>query len=60
MKWAMKGENRALLDITNQVWELNNIWVDAQTKFIGEKPRNCSAFVCKYTMFSRVLRLQKA
>ena len=35
MKWALRGENRALSDVTNQIWELNNVWSEAQNKFIG-------------------------
>ena len=43
MKWALRGENRALSDVTNQIWELNNVWSEAQNKFIG----NNIFFGCK-------------
>ena len=35
MKWALDGENRALVDVTNQVWELNAVWTQVQNSFVG-------------------------
>ena len=36
LKWALRGENRAVKDAVSQVMELNMIWSDVQRDFSGK------------------------
>lgn len=36
LKWALRGENRAIKDAVSQLMELNMIWSDVQRDFLGK------------------------
>ena len=49
MKWALDGENRALVDVTNQVWELNAVWTQVQNSFVGVYSVTCAQRTATFT-----------
>ena len=36
LKWALRGENRAIQETVSQLMELNIIWSDVQKNFSGK------------------------